>query len=89
MKAYSTRRASEVYCSDFEETMLPLFSSSEVILLKVKLPGVRQLFTKMKPFLSEYFQSKIVRFRLGCKSDYNRPQRESIYYAVSFHPKSL
>lgn len=55
MKAYATRRASEVYCSDSEETMLQLFSCSEIILSKVKLPGVRQLFTKMKPFLSEYF----------------------------------
>lgn len=58
-------------------------------LIEGEASGCPTALHKNETFLSEYLQGKIVRFRLGGKSDYNRPQRESIYYTVSFHPKSL
>lgn len=56
-----------MHSSDFEEAVLQLFLCLEIILLKVKFSCVRQLFTKMKHFLFEYIQSKVVRLRLGAR----------------------
>lgn len=57
-----------MYCSDFEETMIQLFSQSRNNLIESEASRSPTALHKNETF-SEYFQSKRVRFRLGCKSD--------------------